>query len=652
MRERIKNLIPSWRKTTILLSLLILFGIVGGLLFLRFGNVRSGAFLYARYRHAEGPHAAGLSQRLGRKLPEIEEYAQLWWARSMMPDIEAVGALKEIVDYRPQSPAAREAHITLARHYAEQEAPQAKEAYRTALELYDTVALRRELAHYLEEIGDDEGAYAEYRRILGDQYDAFADMRRTGHDPVSVARDLNAAHYYRDAVETLREVDALEAFSVRAQALDSLRRYEEAAENYRDWLERVPDSEEALAGLVETLKELGREDEATALLETESDEEEEEISEGDDILEEQESDEEEEEISEGDDVLEEKESDEEEAVDEEDDPLTSLIQSPSPVSWWNATTTLEEEGRITETVPIYAQVARADTYLADDAAYRLHVLGRRLGDEEAQAEAEQLLEAQGLNWLSLRASGRQPRLPITPPLDADGTEILKKAEALESIGREDLAYLELLLAARFRGRPESDLAMAQALSARGYIVEAQSIAAEFIEKRGKAPLAFWHLNYPRPYAEVVEAEAAEFDVDPLLIWAIMRQESRFDEKARGYAGERGLMQFMPATHQWAAEELEETISPGEGYVARKNIRMSAWFLRWLLDYYDEDVELALLAYNAGPSNLDSWLENPLISDRDDLLRWIGFGSTREYLTKVGLNYQIYQTLYGDDGSRE
>ncbi|MFO7917084.1 MAG: transglycosylase SLT domain-containing protein [Anaerolineae bacterium] len=630
MREKIESVPLYWWKRIGFLVLLLLLGIVAGLLLLRFGYLRSGAFLYARYRRMEDGRAASSSRRLGQRLPEIEEYAQLWWARAMMPDMEAVGILEEIVAYRPQSPAAREAHITLARHYADQEASQAEEAYRAALELHDTVALRRELAHYLEEIGDVEGAYAEYRRILGDQYDAFADMRRTGRDPVSVAKDLNAAYYYRDAVETLREVDSVESFPVRARALDELGRYEEAVENYGAWFERDPDDERVLAGLVEALRELGREDEA-ALLEAQYEEDEEE-----------------------DDASEEPTPAVEEEAGEQDsvDPLASLLDSPSPISWWNATTMLEEEGRVTETLPIYARVAEEDTYLADDAAYRLHVLARRLGDEEAQAEAEELLEAQGLNWLSLKAFDSEPPLFTTPPLDIAGTEILEKAEALESVGREDLAYLELLLTARFRRRPEADLAMAQALYARGYVSDAQSIAAEFIEKWGEAPLAFWYLSYPRPYAEVVEAEADEFDVDPLLIWAIMRQESRFDEKARGYAGERGLMQFMPATQQWAADELEETISPGEGYVARKNIRMSAWFLRWLLDYYDGDVELALLAYNAGPSNVDSWLENPLISERDDLLRWIGFGSTREYLTKVGLNYQIYQALYGDGGAVE
>jgi soluble lytic murein transglycosylase len=626
-----------------LLILLVLLAIIGGISLVRFGNVRSGAFLYTQSQQAKGVRATGYCERLGRAVPEIEEYAQLWRAKAMMPDMEAVEILKGTVAYRPQSPAAREAHIALARHYAEQEAPQAEDAYRAALALYDTVALRRELAHYLEEIGDSEGAYVEYRRILGDQYDAFADMRRTGRDRVAVARDLNAAYYYRDAVETLREVDSLEAFSVRAQALEGLSRYEAAEENYRAWLERVPASEEALSGLVETLQELGREDEASSLLEAQDDEEQD--TPPDDTAEDD--------ALEGDTAVEEAESETRDDGEEKQnlsDPLASQLNSPYPVSWWSAATTLEKEGRITDTLSIYARVARSDSYLADDAAYRLKVLARRLQDEEAQAEADRLLEQQGLNWLRLRASGGEPQLPVLPPLDATGAEIVEKAQALESIGREDLAYLELLLAARFRRRPESDLTMAEALSVRGYVVEAQSIAATFIDERGGAPLAFWRLSYPQPYSETVKAEAATFGVDPLLIWAIMRQESRFDEKARGYAGERGLMQIMPATQGWVADELDEPISPGEAYTPQKNVRMSAWFLRWLLDYYDGDVELALLAYNGGPANVDSWLQDPLVSEREDLLRWVGFGSTREYLEKVGLNYRIYRALYGGEES--
>jgi soluble lytic murein transglycosylase len=80
--------------------------------------------------------------------------------------------------------------------------------------------------------------------------------------------------------------------------------------------------------------------------------------------------------------------------------------------------------------------------------------------------------------------------------------------------------------------------------------------------------------------------------------------------------------------------------------------MAAWLLRFLLDYYDGDVELAIAAYNGGAGSVDAWLADPLVSDRDDFLRWIGFGSTREYLERVSLYYSIYQQLYAGSSDTE
>jgi soluble lytic murein transglycosylase len=326
------------------------------------------------------------------------------------------------------------------------------------------------------------------------------------------------------------------------------------------------------------------------------------------------------------------ESPEEEAPDEVD----LYLESPYPADWWTATTLLERQGRLTETLPVYARISRTDTYLADDAAYRLYVLGERLEDGDARAEAE------------LRATGEEIRLPTTPPLAEVGGEVVTKAEALESIGRPDLARLELVLAARFRRAPEVDLAMARALASRGYVLDAQPIAERTIGERGRAPRAFWELSFPRPYSATVMAAAAEFDVDPHLIWSVMRQESRFDPAAFGYVAERGLMQILPTTQDWIAEQLGEEISPGAAFTPEANVRMGAWYLRHLLDYYDGDQELAITAYNGGPGNVDGWRADPLVSTEADFIRWIGFGSTREYLETVSLNYRIYGELYGDE----
>ena len=585
-------------------------------------SLRSPQALYREAQSARPERAAVLYSRLAEKLPQIEEYAWLWAAEVAMPDLEALRTLQAVVAFRPQSPAAYQAHVAMARHYASLEALEAADEYRAALALNDTVALRLELARYLEEQGDYEGAYAEYLHILGEQPDAFAGMRRVGQDPLTVAENLNVATYYSDALETLRGNDDPEALPLRARALTGLGRYEEAGAAYQAWLEEMPGDVTAQLGLAQVFVRLGRPDEALSLYQT-TDTPDSRLAQA-------------------------------ELLEEEDpgEALALYLDSPYPVAWWSATTMLEVQGRLTETLPIYARLGETDTYLADDAAYRLYVLAQRVGDEEAQAEGKALLDGFDLNWLALRVAEGELRLATAPPLVTTGGDIPDKARALESIGREDLAHMELVLAARFRRAPEVDLAMAEALASKGYVVDAQAIAEEYIEDHLRAPLAFWQLSYPRPYSATVEAAAAEFDVDPLLVWAVMREESRYDPEALSYAGARGLMQVMPSSQAWIAEQVGEDISPGDAFTPEASIRMGAWFLRFLLDYFDGDLDLVIAAYNGGPGSVDSWQADPLVSNRDDLLRWIGFGETREYLERVSSSYLVYQALYASGSNVE
>jgi len=611
----------GFRHLALAVALLGLFaGVILGWTFRDY--LRSPQALYREAQSARPERAAVLYERLAEKLPQIEEYARLWAAEAAMPDLEAMRTLQAVVAFRPQSPAAYQAHIAIARHYASIGAPEAEDEYRAALTLNDTVALRLELARYLEEQGDDEGTYTEYLHILGEQPDAFAGMRHLGQDPLAVAEDLNAAAYYSDALETLRGIANPKALPLRAQALTGLERYEEAKAAYQDWLKEKPDDVTAQLGLARVLARLDRPDEALSIYRT---------------------------IDSPDSRLAQAELLEEE---EPDQALALYLDSPYPVAWWSATTMLETQGRLTETLPLYARVAESDTYLGDDAAYRLYILAQRVGDEEAQAKAKALLDGFGLNWLALRATDGEFSLVTAPPLATAGGDILDKARALESIGREDLAQMELVLVARFRRAPEVDLAMADGLASRGYVGDAQAIAEAYIEDHPRAPLAFWQLSYPRPYSATVEAAGAEFEVDPLLIWAVMRQESRFDPEAFGYAGERGLMQVMPPTQAWIAEQLGEDISPGDAFTPEASIRMGAWFLDFLTDHFEGDLELAIAAYNGGAASVASWQADPLVSNRDDLLRWIGFGQTREYLERVSLSYRVYQELYASGSTME
>jgi soluble lytic murein transglycosylase-like protein len=95
--------------------------------------------------------------------------------------------------------------------------------------------------------------------------------------------------------------------------------------------------------------------------------------------------------------------------------------------------------------------------------------------------------------------------------------------------------------------------------------------------------------------EIILREAARHGVRPELVRAVIRVESAFDPHARSAKGAMGLMQLMPTT----ASDLR-VVNP---YDPKQNIRGGVAYLRRLLDRYDNDEELALAAYNAGPGTV-------------------------------------------------
>jgi len=551
------------------------------------------------------PRARGVYER------EIQEYLRLFEAQARLPDLEAVRELRMIVIARPHSPAAYEAHVALARYYARIGDPEAEDEYRAALALEDTEGLRLELARWLEGQGKRADAYAEYRALLPRYPQAFEAMRRLGSDPLEVARDLNKASYYSDALEALHGVADPKADIVRACALNGLGRHGEAIHLFRLWLAQRPEDVEARMGLACALVGVGEVGEALPLYES--------IDSPDSLLTQAE-------------------------LWASQDPIraTSLyLECPYPVAKWKAAALLEKQGRITETLPLYAELAEGQTKWADDAAYRLYVLADRLGLSAQRERARQYLRASQPNFLALRV-GESWSPDVTLPFRPAGTEILSKTAALESLGMEDLAYRELIMAAHFDTRPEARATYARALFEQGYLLEAQRVAEQTLYKLQEAPLPLWKLAYPRPYEPEVLAAAQEFDLDPLLLWAIMYTESRYDPEALSWAQAQGLMQLIPSTAAWAAESADIPFTPLDAYDIRTNIRLGAWYLHWLLDYFDGDLELAITAYNGGPGNVSIW--NEQAETREDFLRWIGFDEAREYVNRVLTVYHIYQEL--------
>jgi soluble lytic murein transglycosylase len=163
-----------------------------------------------------------------------------------------------------------------------------------------------------------------------------------------------------------------------------------------------------------------------------------------------------------------------------------------------------------------------------------------------------------------------------------------------------------------------------------------ALAAFFYLQRTEPP---WYarLWYPLRYTSIVRGHAAHYDLDPALLAAVIETESKFNASARSDAGAVGLMQLTPGTAEGIAQytgghnfHLSDLTNP------EINVRYGAWYLRHLLDRYDQHERLALAAYNAGEDNVDRWQREHV---------GIQFRETRDYVDKVERLKKIYRRAY-------
>lgn len=138
---------------------------------------------------------------------------------------------------------------------------------------------------------------------------------------------------------------------------------------------------------------------------------------------------------------------------------------------------------------------------------------------------------------------------------------------------------------------------------------------------------------------------AGYTIDPALIHAIMRQESRFDPGAESASGARGLMQIMPRTAKAVAKE--DVIRLDDPHI---NMELGQQYLQKLLNgerYVQKDLLRLLIAYNAGPGNLRKWSKRwPDVTDPLLFIELIPSAETRGYVEKVLANYWIYRLRGG------
>ncbi len=154
------------------------------------------------------------------------------------------------------------------------------------------------------------------------------------------------------------------------------------------------------------------------------------------------------------------------------------------------------------------------------------------------------------------------------------------------------------------------------------------------------------LRFPKNFSDYIHREARHNDIDPEVLFAITRQESAFIPSAKSPAGAMGLMQLMPQTGKMVARLRKEPLRHHtELLKPEKNIRLGSYYLRMMLDQYQQNHALAAASYNAGPHRVANWIPEYDIPV-DSWIETIPFKETREYVQNFLTYTVIYQRLLG------
>jgi len=324
---------------------------------------------------------------------------------------------------------------------------------------------------------------------------------------------------------------------------------------------------------------------------------------------------------------------------------------------WRLGTLRAEEGE-------WAFAAEAFAQVGDDPDYRPHVAYWRPRMEELTGNGSvppaynwvypfYELPVRGVEWwLVPDTEGFAPRGGLADLLySRPGDEELALLMALASAADDELftAYAGVLARYR-RDDSEAEAWLALAFARRGYEVGDYDVRPE-IEYASRAlagdmagGLGVLSLAYPLTYLEDAEKAGEAFGVDPLLLLALAREESRFDSEIVSNAGAVGLTQKMPATAAMLAAELKL-----EDYDLRDpadSLLLGAAYLAKMLDRFQGNLALALAGYNAGPGNARQWVASFKALPPDVWLLLKPFDETRRYIIRVVGSYYRYRQLYG------
>ncbi len=159
----------------------------------------------------------------------------------------------------------------------------------------------------------------------------------------------------------------------------------------------------------------------------------------------------------------------------------------------------------------------------------------------------------------------------------------------------------------------------------------------------------YNLRFPMPYKTLVFKNATLKNLDPSVIYGVMRRESLFDPSAGSPVGALGLMQLMPRTAKQVAKSLGLK-KPRRSDIlnVENNINFGTQYFKKVMSKFDNNTALAAAAYNAGPYRVKKWLPENKTMAADLWIETIPFNETRKYVQAVLAYSIIFDKALGKD----
>lgn len=171
--------------------------------------------------------------------------------------------------------------------------------------------------------------------------------------------------------------------------------------------------------------------------------------------------------------------------------------------------------------------------------------------------------------------------------------------------------------------------------------------ADVMDRGGdQVPFAFWEQAYPQNLVHQIRQTLLPGGPDPLLVASVMREESAFNRRAISKVGAIGLMQLMPYTAEWVANQTGfENYAEDRLFEAETSIRLGGWYLGHLASRWENNPVFTIASYNAGPDAVGRWVKTRSAAP-DEFVESIPFTETRNFTKRVLRSYQEFQRVGG------